>query len=56
MLYGTLSCDDIRKGQLHDIIVFGDVVDLGVFRPKTDPLLQGQTALWWPAVRQPVRA
>ena len=37
MLDGTLGCDDIREGQLGKIIVFYGVVDLGVFRSKTDP-------------------
>ena len=44
MLDGALRYDDTREGQLGDILFFEDVLDVGVFGSKTDPLRVGQTA------------
>jgi hypothetical protein len=40
----ALRYDDTREGQLGDILFFDDVVDVGIFGSKTDPLSLGQTA------------
>ena len=44
LLDGALRYDDTREGQLGDILFFADVLDVGIFGSKTDPLRRGQTA------------
>jgi hypothetical protein len=41
---GALRYDDMREGQLGDILFFPELVDISVFGSKTDRELAGQTA------------
>ena len=41
----ALRFDDTREGQIGDILLFPDVVEVNIFGSKTDPLLRGQVAV-----------